>query len=260
MLALDSGAGHKARARSVHVEHVNQGERDVVPMRGQRPGGALASRLHRPRVGRGRAEVPQNTHPALPEHAPGLVAARTEHAANIPPIIGYRAVRVPEVCLLGIAVPLHDEGQLLGRDRLSLVEDQLQLGAQRVPNFSPDLPSWLPERPRVPPPEEGDVRIVVEIDELTPPPDEHGTRGTQDDLQRDLERVRPHFTRSDWGFRPVEGAHQCSNLATACKAVSAGELRMGIREMRHGRRMAISPRSLTDPIESIECALPGTIS
>src|ERR1700678_277860 len=61
----------------------------------------------------------------------------------------------------------------------------------------------------------GAVAIVVELDEIRPPPEKHGVTRCQQEINRGYEFVRPVFNGTERSLAPIESADELRHLALA---------------------------------------------
>ena len=115
---------------------------------------------------------------------------------------------------------------MMRRQRLvigSLVPEHRRFGAgtDLVPDLSPDLRRGLAQRPGMLASDDRPVGIVVEIDQLVSPPDEHRlTRGQHDPHGR-LETLGPSVDRSRVRLYPSPGTRiERTHRSAAGKAVA----------------------------------------
>src|SRR6185503_14173414 len=96
-----------------------------------------------------------------------------------------------EVRLLGIAVAGEDETYAVVPGGLTPLEHECGLRTQVVPRFVPDLARRPAEGPRMALPQDGNVRVVVEVGELRAPPDEHRIARLQHETDRRAQALGP---------------------------------------------------------------------
>src|ERR1700688_3319162 len=114
----------------------------------------------------------------------GHVAANDEHAADAI-IFVDRAKAVGPVDLLELAVTGDRNELVLMPRRTCAAHHLLDLRTDNVPDFSPALPSALAERAGVAFGTHGlAVGVVIKLDELRTPPDEHRMVGVEQDAHR----------------------------------------------------------------------------
>jgi len=174
----DAGAPRQPGDGAVVVEQVGQGERQVLPVAVQLPPGEL-QRLglgtHHARVG---AQIAQGRHPALADHAFGVLADHAQHPDHGAGVVAQRTVREGVVALLRVAGPLKEQQQRLVPGRLPGGQHGVDAGADVVPDLRPHLAGRPAKRPRilaaqgVPP-----VSGVAEERQLRPPGHPHRKAG-----------------------------------------------------------------------------------
>ena len=109
MIAIDPRRAGEDRAPAARLDQVDQRERQIARVGGERPRAALAGLLPAAGVaGRGR-ELAQQRQLPLADDALGIVSVGAEDAADRAVIGRNRAVGEGVIGLLGIAVALHDE-------------------------------------------------------------------------------------------------------------------------------------------------------
>src|SRR5882672_5741213 len=142
----------------------------------------------------------------------GHVTAHDKDTANAA-IVVDRTIAIGPVDLLQPAVTRDRNELVLMPGRASAAHHLLDLGTDDLPDFSPALPSALSKRARV---ALGSHRpaigIVIELNELTTPPDEHRVVGIEQDPQCGPQTLRPGVRRTQGGCRPVMRTHQRAHL------------------------------------------------
>jgi hypothetical protein len=66
----------------------------------------------------------------------------------------------------------------------------------------------------------GPVRVVVELDEVVAPPEEHGMAGRKHGVDDDQQGAGPLADGADRGVTPVEGACQAGHFPRAADLMS----------------------------------------
>ena len=107
-------------------------------------------------------------------HLLGRLLHGDQHTADRAAIIGNRAVGEREVGLLEKALSLDRQQQVLVPRRRAAGQDSFGHGPDDVPDFGPDLVAGRSDRPRMLVAKDGAVPVVVDLDEIGPPPDQHG--------------------------------------------------------------------------------------
>ncbi len=124
--------------------------------------------------------------------------------------------------LFAIPVPLHDQQQrfVVG----SFVGGHGRLGARShlIPNLAPHYGRGLAERPGMFAADDRLIGVVVEIDQLVAPPDEHGLARGEHDADRGPKRLRPGFDGAQGSARPIHGTHQLAQFPAAGEKAGTG--------------------------------------
>ena len=141
---------------------------------------------------------------AVGEHLAGGLGAGAEHPGDAAGLVAQRAVAEGVPGILGIAVPLHDQVQVLDPGRLA-VEGAADQRADVVPDLGPDLPEGPAERRRMAGAEDGPVAVVVEETQLLAPGEEHGLARFQHQLRHDAQAAGPALGRAEGAPAPVQG-------------------------------------------------------
>src|SRR4030095_4638296 len=115
--------------------------------------------------------MPQCAKSSLTKHTVSFFAAGAVHARNPSCVVGDWTVRECEKCFLRVAVALHDELKLLVPGCAALVNHNLGLRSDRVPDLRPDPLRRLSKCPGMPLAQDRNVRVVVEVSEFLAPPD-----------------------------------------------------------------------------------------
>ena len=76
-------------------------------------------------------------------------------------------------------------------------------------------------------PDAGAVGVVVELDEVVSPPEEHGMAGGEEGVDGDEQDVRPLFDGADGSLAPIKGASAVGHLAGAADGTLTGGLGSG---------------------------------
>ena len=145
----------------------------------------------------------------------GDVAAYHEDAADAVAFID-RAVAVGPPDLFEPAVTRDRHQLVLMPGGAAAAHHLFDLGTDDGPDFGPAVAAALAERARVPLRTHGlAVGVVIELDQLRTPPDEHRVVGVEQDAHRRSQALRPGFRRPDRGRGPVVRARQCAHLPAA---------------------------------------------
>src|SRR5712675_415311 len=142
----------------------------------------------------------------------GHVAANHEHAADAIVFVD-RAETVGPVDLLELAVTRDRNELVLMPRRAPAAHHLLDLRTDNVPDFSPALASTLAKRARVALRPHGlAIGVVIELNEIGAPPDEHRVVGVEQNPHRGAQALRPGLRLPERTARPVIGAHQRAHL------------------------------------------------
>ena len=128
---------------------------------------------------------------------------------------GAVAVRPPDV--LEASVALDREILVLVPGGRATGHDLLDLRSDGFPDVGPAFAPAHAERLRVPPAaaEAGAIGVVVDLNELRAPPEEHRRGRVENDLHDRAKAERPRRDRTERGRAPVEGATERAHLAGA---------------------------------------------
>jgi hypothetical protein len=145
----------------------------------------------------------------------GHVAADHEHAADAVVFVD-RTVTVGPVDLLQPAVTRHRNQLVLMPGGAAAAHDLFDLRADDGPDFRPARAAGLAERARMTLRPHGlAIGIVIELDELRAPPDEHRVVGVEQDAHRGAQALRPSRGLAQRGCRPVICPRQRAHLPAA---------------------------------------------
>src|SRR5882724_1419334 len=141
------------------------------------------------------------------------------------------AEREGEVALLTIPGAVGRKEEVVGEGRVAPPQRTLEHRSDDVPDVEPALASGSPQGTRVlAGAEYRTVGVVVERDQLRPPPDHHRDRGAEAEAECAPQGGRPAFDGAERRRRPVDGAHERRRLARK-QAPELGALgRLGVRE------------------------------
>src|SRR4051812_129847 len=127
----------------------------------------------------------------------GDVAAHHQHAADTVVLVD-RAVAIGPPDLLEPAVARHRHQLVLVPGRAAAAHHLLNLRADNGPDFFPAFAARLAQRARVPLRTHGlAIGVVIELDQLGTPPDEHRLVGIEQDAKRGPQALRPAVRRPD---------------------------------------------------------------
>jgi hypothetical protein len=158
--------------------------------------------------------------PPLGHDLGGDVGAGAEEACDGPRFVPHGRIGEGEMRFLRIALPLHDEGDVVHVDRMpgiGLLDD----GPEVVADLGPHVQERPAQGRRMFPREDLRVGIVVEKGGFGPPGDEHGLGGSEHHAHEGLETVRPGLGRAERRARPVVGAHERAGLSPAGEKTDA---------------------------------------
>ncbi|ACG78003.1 conserved hypothetical protein [Phenylobacterium zucineum HLK1] len=150
----------------------------------------------------------------LGQHPAGGLDAGAEHAPHRAGLVGQGTVGEGEEGRLGIAVALHQEGQVLLPDALA-VERRADQGLQVGPDLGPDLLEPQAEGGGVPGAQDRRVGVVVDEGELGAPGDEHRLLGVQHHRRGGPQGLGPGGGVAERRARPVVGAHERAHRPAA---------------------------------------------
>lgn len=160
-------------------------------------------------------ELAQQQRLTFADDAWRVVCVGAENAGRGAVITRHRAVAEGVVGFLLVAVALHDQQQRLVIGAFVPAKGLLGAGADLVPDLPPHDRGGLTEGCRVLAAEYGAVGVVVEVDEMRPPPEEHGLAGGENDPDEGFQAVRPLRWRTKWGPRPVGTTHHRTKFASS---------------------------------------------
>src|SRR5581483_7975989 len=86
-----------------------------------------------------------------------------------------------------------------------------------VPDLGPTLARGLAHRPRMLVPGNRAVRVVVQLDELRPPPEKHRRVIAEQEAHHRPERVRPRLDRTDGRRGPIDRSHDGAHFSASRK-------------------------------------------
>lgn len=225
MAWIDAAGDGKAELPRARLQQIEQHEREVAAVAGQGRGDPLAHGRDGARIRDTRREVVQQLEPALADDLLRLLGDRAEQSADPAVVAGNGTVREREIGFLAVAVALHEEQQVLVEGRLPVQQDGIGARADLVPDLGPHVAPGTAQRRRVARPEHRDVGVVVDVDELSPPPHEHGIARGQHDADRRLQALRPGLRRAERRPGPVVAPHQRAHLAATGEKIRLGAVR-----------------------------------
>ena len=164
---------------------------------------------------------------ALRDDAMCRLLANHERATNASIVVADWAVAVgpPDVFEPTVAL----DGQILVFVPCGVAPRHhlIDLRTDCNPAVTPELAAACAEGPRVPAtaPQDVPVVVVVELDELGPPPEEHRVSRGEHDANGCPQALRPARDGSERRGCPVEGTAQCAHLAASGKEHVCGCVR-----------------------------------
>src|SRR5579863_2660933 len=139
-----------------------------------------------------------------------------EGAAYLSVRVAYRAIAVGPVNVVEPSVAEDGYELILVPTGFTPRHHRLNFRADDVPDFRPAFSPSLAKRGWMFAfAKTGAVRIVIKLDHLLSPPQEHGMARRQQSVDGDEESVRPLTHRADGGAGPVKGAGAIGHLAAA---------------------------------------------
>ncbi len=127
-----------------------------------------------------------------------------------------RTVAVGPVDVLEFAVAIDGDELVLVPAGFAAGEDRFDLGADDRPDLGPALFSALAKGTRVLVlADAGTVSIVIKLDVLFTPPEEHGMAGSEDGVDGGDEGLRPLLDGTDRSHAPVVGTREVRHLTCA---------------------------------------------
>ncbi len=208
-------AGSRDQAIAAGPAQVGQGERQIDEImvelladRGEEP--ALARRDR----GRG-GEFAHRAEAALVQDAIGLLHHHAEHADDRAGIVEQRAVGEGVVGFLAKPAALEKEQHAFGIGRLAGAQYLVDHRAYVGPDFGPDEPRRLPQRPREFDAEGRDIGIVAEEGQLRAPRHPHLVARREHHAHDRAQAGRPLSDRPERRRRPVELAHEAADAIRA---------------------------------------------
>ena len=216
------------------VEQIGQGEGQVLPIALELPPGELERLPFGADDAGVGAQIAQGGHPALADHALGVLADHAEHADHGGVLVAERAVGEGVVALLRIAGALEEQQQPLVPGRLAGGEHGVDPRADVVPDLLPYLAGRPAERPRVLAPQRvPPVGVVAEERQLRPPRHPHREPGRQQDVDRGLQALRPGPRQPERGGGPVHRGEMTADLLVGGEQPGLAAPWLGICRTHH---------------------------
>lgn len=147
----------------------------------------------------------------------GGLRADDECAADGAVVVVDRAIAVRPVHLLQAPIPHDGDEVVFVPRRLPARHHPLDLRADDGPDVRPELRATHSQRPRVAPtlPERRTVGVVVDLDQVSPPPEEHRVPRGEHDADGGAQARGPALDGPERGGGPVEGTTPRGHLAVA---------------------------------------------
>src|SRR5579871_5437080 len=140
-------------------------------------------------------------------HALGCLIADDERGPDIAGRVTDGAVTVGPIDVFELSVAIDGDELILVPGGFAFGHDGLDLRADDVPDLLPAFAAWLTERAGVLVfADAGPIGVVVKLDEVIAPPQEHGVARRQHGVDEDQQRLRPGLDGTDGGAGPGEGA------------------------------------------------------
>ena len=142
----------------------------------------------------------------------------TSVAADAPSVVEHGRVAVGPVHVLDRAVAKDRNERVLVPAGPAAPHHVVDLGADDRPDLRPALATGLAHRGRMLADAEArHVGVVVDLDQVRSPPQEHRVTGAQHHRHRRLQRSRPAGHRPQGGSGPVDAADQRARLTPSSK-------------------------------------------
>ncbi len=221
MARLDPRSSGQRRPPCHRIGHVDHGEGEVAPVGLQCFDAAGAGRLDRARFRRtGRQFLEQHQLPPA-DDALGVVGIGADDAAGAALVVGDRTVGEGVVGFLAVAVPLHQQKQGFVVGALVVVHRGFRARPDLIPDLPPHGRGRLTQRPGVLAAQDRPVGVVVQVDQVVAPPDEHRLPRGQQDTHAGLETARPVLGRAERRRGPVDRPHERSGFASTREQLRA---------------------------------------
>src|SRR5208283_4796964 len=108
--------------------------------------------------------------------------------------------------------------------------DRLDLRKDDRPDFRPAFPPLLPQGCRMLSFTEAEpVSVVIKLDKVFAPPQEHGVARVQQGIHKAQQDLRPTINRANWSLAPIEHASQIGHLADPEELICSSALDLGER-------------------------------
>ena len=176
---------HHIEKRKVHVPRIGAERRKAL----------AAGLLPRATVHGLGGQLAEQRHLSFADHPVGVGGVGADDSSGRPVVVGNGAVGESVVGLLRIAVALHQQELLLDIGPLDATHGGVEQRSDIGPDFLPDFPGRLAERPRVLAADDRLVGVVVEVDQFRSPPDPDRLAGGEHDADGRLQALRPGLRR-----------------------------------------------------------------
>ena len=174
VVLIDADRLHERRSLRIGIVAIQEGEGHVGRLASEHGGGALEHRRLAGRKHRALDQRAQRAQPPLAHHARCRLGADDERAANAARLVEHRRISVGPVALFDPPVAKDRDERVLVPARFRASHDIVDLRPDDGPDLPPAVGAPLAHRRRVfAVSEAGKVRVVVELDEIRAPPEEH---------------------------------------------------------------------------------------
>src|SRR6185503_16553551 len=118
--------------------------------------------------------------------------------------------------LFEVVVAIDQEELIVRPGSPPALQHAIEHGPDDRPDLRPDIPAARTERPWVLGlTEHRAIGVVVQHDEVVPPPDQDGETRPQADIEGGTKAGRPSLYRAERCARPVDGRHELTHVAAA---------------------------------------------
>ena len=151
---------------------------------------------------------------ALGDDAMCRFLADHERATDASIVVANRAIAVRPPDVLEPTVALDGQVLVLVKGGIAARHHLFDLRADHFPDIGPELATSRTKRRRVPAlgPETRAVRVIVELDQARPPPEEHWLSRVEHNTRGGPQTLRPGRHRAQWRAFPREGTAQGAHL------------------------------------------------
>ena len=156
--------------------------------------------------------------PAFAHHPSRRLLHRHQHRAHAAVVVPDRAAAVAPVHVVHPFAAGDRHQVILVPGRLALGHDALDLGADDGPDLGPALAaSRAPRGGMAIRSHAGPVAVIVELDQVGAPPEEHGVPRREQGADRRAQASGPGLDRAHGGRGPIEGPGERGHLAGAAE-------------------------------------------